>query len=288
MISIINLTYIFYGVIFCSSEKIEMDSLRSRVSKQKQYKMAQVENDVPEILTNVATLTIEYTQISDAFDADVELAKRAFKKKYQACVQAEMSCLEGTGGDISDFTSQVSLLKAENTQTMGLLRGKQSKISKDLRNKLGEFDMDVSRVNAATAAGMVEILASEYGFNAAEAIQCLCFDSVEVSCPMKKNASLGSSRKLSKNLRDICVQRSVALAQEEVGVKGSSCRRYTRSASWMSNELQSIIQAMQKIGFPKSHPDCSQAHGPWTTGGQLWQFHLELDKLQELHNSLFS
>jgi len=112
--------------------------------------MAQVKNDVPEILTNVATLTIEYTQISDAFDADVELAKRAFKKKYQACVQAEMSCLEGTGGDISDFTTQVSLLKAENTQTMGLLRGKQSKISKDLRNKLGEFDHDA--IEAANKA----------------------------------------------------------------------------------------------------------------------------------------
>ena len=112
--------------------------------------MTQVKNDVPEILANVATLTNEYTQISDAFDADVELEKRAFKKKYQECVQAEMSRLEGTGGDISDFTTQVSLLKAENTQTMGLLRGKQSKITKDLRNKLGEFDHDA--IEAANKA----------------------------------------------------------------------------------------------------------------------------------------
>jgi hypothetical protein len=131
--------------------KIEMDSLHSMVSKQ--YKMAQVENDIPEILTNVAALTFEYTQISDAFDADVELAKRSFKKKYQECVQTEMSCLEGTGGDISDFTSQVSVLKAENTQTIGLLRGKQSKITKDLRNKLGEFDIEAGRKICVQSGG---------------------------------------------------------------------------------------------------------------------------------------
>ena len=92
-------------------------------------------NTVPQMLADVGLVIAEYASLSDTFDAEAAQTKTEFKQKYKECVAAELEELEEEGDEsnIQDFTSAISLLKLEQTKNLTALRGKQAKMTEDLK-----------------------------------------------------------------------------------------------------------------------------------------------------------